>query len=320
MEGKKDKGGHMRAAVITEFGEPEKIKIVDLPEPVPGPGQVLVKVEASDITPSDTLTVDGGFVSASDPDNPYILGWDLAGTVVRSADGASRFSPGDKVIGWIYRSDEPAEGTQAEYVVIDEGALALAPQNATPAEASILPLNGNTAAQGLDLLDLQPGQTLAVVGAAGIMGGFATEIAKARGVNVLAIAFENDREFLTPRCAEFYATHDNLADDIRAKHPEGIDALFATAPLNPDISSILKPGGIAVSSVDFGSLANRDIKVRGLNASPDGEQLAELVRLVDEKAITLRIAQALPLEEASHAYELASQRGVRGRIVLTNTK
>jgi NADPH:quinone reductase len=132
MEGKKDKGGHMQAAVITEFGEPEKIKIVDLPEPVPGPGQVLVKVEASDITPGDTLTVDGGFVSASDPDNPYILGWDLAGTVVRSADGASRFSPGDKVIGWIYRSDEPAEGTQAEYVVIDEGALALAPQNAPP--------------------------------------------------------------------------------------------------------------------------------------------------------------------------------------------
>ena len=129
------------------------------------------------------------------PPGRYVLGWDVAGTVDRVGPGDVGLTPGDPVIGlthWL----STRVGTQAEYAVLDAATLAPSPVGLTAAEASTVPSNALTADQALDLLALTAGQTLAITGAGGGVGGYAVELARDRGITVLGVGSDQDREFL----------------------------------------------------------------------------------------------------------------------------
>ena len=172
----------MTSIVINHFGDPDVLELTDLPVPEPGPGQVRVRVGATAVHPVDLFVRSGPppFL-LGDGEPPYVLGWDLAGTVDATGAGADRFQPGDAVVG-LSRWFDSHTGTNADLVVFDESWLAPAPTSVSVAEAATLPLNAVTADRALDLLGLRTGQTLVVTGAAGAVGGFAVEMAARRGL------------------------------------------------------------------------------------------------------------------------------------------
>ena len=190
----------MRAVGFTEFGDPSVLHIVTVPKPSPGPGQVLVKVAAATVNPTDLGFRAGGRALPPGVEPPYIAGMDLAGVIdavgldVTGPDGTS-WQVGDRVMAAVSPS-VPGGGAQAEYVAVAEDALARVPDGWSLEEAATLPMNGLTVRNALDLLALPPGSTLAVTGSAGIVGQFALQLGRHEGLTVIGDAAPAEIELI----------------------------------------------------------------------------------------------------------------------------
>src|SRR5215472_358271 len=159
----------MRAVGVSTFGDPDVLRIVELPVPEPGQGEVRIKVAAATVNPSDCAMRAGVFGPPPRGDGPpYVAGWELAGVVDAAGPGAG-WSPADRVFA-IVLPYVTGRGAQAEYVVVPADSVARVPDGLSLAEAATLPMNGLTARLALDKLALPPGQTVAVTGAAGAVG------------------------------------------------------------------------------------------------------------------------------------------------------
>ncbi|MFJ4098126.1 NADP-dependent oxidoreductase [Amycolatopsis japonica] len=309
----------MRAVVVRRFGGPEVLEFAEVPVPEPGIGQVRVKVAAAGVNPVDAGTRSGFLTEAGivPPREVLGIGWDVAGTVDAVGDGVTGFATGDSVIGL---QDRPsaALGTYAEFVVLDADALAAAPRTASPEEAATLPLNGLTAVQALDLLDLPPGATVLVTGAAGAVGGYAVTLAKARGFRVVAVAGSADEALVRGFGAEVFVPRgDFLADRVRAVIPGGVDAALDTALLGLEVlDAVASRGRFVVFAAGAAPIPLRGIKVEHVWIRADGAALTGLAAMVDDGTLVLRVADTLPLSEAAKAHELLATGGLRGRLVL----
>lgn len=286
----------MRAAVMRTFGGPEVVEIADLPVPEPGSGQVRIKVAAAALNPVDVARRLGyAFTEAS----KLPLGADVAGTV--DAVGAdTQWSVGDEVVAL-------AIGSHAEYVVVDANSVAKVPATADAVHASTLPLNALTAAQALDLLELTDGQSLLVTGAAGAVGGYAVQLAGHAGVSVTALARTQDNELLR----SLGAAH------IAGEGEADFDAVLDAGALGEAALARVRDGGAYVGVLP-GSAPEpaRGVSTTAVQSYPDGARLAELVRLVDNGVLTLRVAETYPLAEAAKAHIRLAEGGLRGRLVL----
>ena len=306
----------MRAVGMTSFGGPEVLTVLRVPVPEPGQGQVRVRTEAACIHPVD-LFVRAGAASRMLPARPYyVLGWDSAGTVDAVGPGVTGFEVGDPVMGLLiwFRT---YIGTHAEFVVFDATALAPAPAGISPGEAATLPADALTAWQALDLLGLSAGDTLAVTGAAGAVGGFAVELAVRRGLHVLGIASPGDEPFVTGLGAAFVARSDDPAAAIRAVAPMGVHGVLDTASIAARALGAVRDGG-AVVVVAGGAQARpeRGIRVEGMAVRSDRTALGELSKLAESGELTLRVAATLPFEDASAGHSMLAKGAVRGRVVL----
>ncbi|MFD5247469.1 NADP-dependent oxidoreductase [Amycolatopsis sp. NPDC058340] len=309
----------MRAVVVRRFGGPEVLEFAEVPVPEPGPGQVRVKVAAAGVNPVDAGTRSGFLTEAGivPPCEVLGIGWDVAGTVDAVGDGVTGFATGDGVIG-VRDRPSAALGTYAEFVVLDVDALAAAPRMASPAEAATLPLNGLTAVQALDLLDLPPGATVLVTGAAGAVGGYAVALAEARGFRVVAVADTADEAVVRGFGAELFVPRgDFLADRVRSVVPGGVDAALDTALLGLEaLDAVANRGRFIVFAAGVAPLPLRGIEVDHVWVHADAAALAGLVAQVDDGTLALRVADTLPLGEAVKAHERLAAGGLRGRLVL----
>ncbi|GHE11874.1 NADP-dependent oxidoreductase [Streptomyces alanosinicus] len=294
----------MRAAVVRTFGGPEAVEIVEVPVPEAGARQVRIKVAAGALNPVDAAVRAGVFGGAG---KDLGLGWDVAGTV-DAAGVAAAWNVGDAVVALAPGLADPL-GSHAEYVVVDAGAVAVAPASVDAVHSGTLPLNGLTALQALDLLDLRPGGKLLVTGAAGAVGGFAVQLAAHRGIEVVGHARAGDEELVRSLGAARF-TSDGVA-------PGSVDAVLDAAVLGAPALEWVRDGGAFVAVRD-GVLpeAARGVRMENVWVRADGAQLAELVRLVDEGVLTLRVAQAYGLDEAAKAHARLAEGGARGRLVL----
>lgn len=295
----------MRAAVVRSFGGPEVVEIVETELPEPAARQVRIKVGASAVNPVDGATRAGVFGG----DGQIGLGWDVAGTV--DAVGADvSWSEGDKVVALNHGMGRPL-GAHAEYVVVDMDAVAASPKAVDTVHAATLPLNALTAVQALDLLELRQGQSLLVTGAAGAVGGFAVQLAARQGVSVTALARVGDEELVRSLGAERFTTSTNDAE------PGTFDAVLDAAVLGERALDRVRDGGALVGLMPNAAPAPvRGVRTAAVEVTADGARLAELVRLVDEGALTLRVAETYSLEEAAKAHVHLAEGGVRGRLVL----
>ena len=211
----------MRAVGVIEYGGPEALEVVGLPTPEAGPGQVRVRVRATAVSPTDTHVRAGTRAEqqAKTGPPPYVPGMDVAGVLDQIGEGAdTELEVGDQVMAMVV--PRGSHGAYSEYVVLSAESVARMPAGSSFAEASTLPMNGLTARLSLDQLNLQPGQTLAVTGAAGCYGGYMVELAKADGLRVIADSSEADEELVASFGADVIVHRgDDVADRIREHAP-----------------------------------------------------------------------------------------------------
>ncbi|MDT0392177.1 NADP-dependent oxidoreductase [Streptomyces dubilierae] len=294
----------MRAVVVNAFGGPEAVEVVRTEVPEPGARQVRIKVAAAGLNPVDAGVRAGVFGGAG---KRIGLGWDVAGTV-DAVGVAGSWRVGDEVVALDYGMVKPL-GTHAEYVVVDTDAVAPAPASVDAVHAATLPLNALTAAQALDLLELDPGQSLLVTGAAGAVGGYAVRLAAHRGIPVTGLARAADEGFVRSLGAG-HATGDTVAD-------RGFDAVLDAAVLGEPALAWVRDGGRYLGVIPQAEPAPvRGVRTGAVEVSADGARLAELVRLVDEGVLETRVAQTFALDDAAKAHARLDEGGLRGRLVL----
>lgn len=305
----------MKAVVYSAFGDPSVLSVEDVDLPKVGPRQVLVRVEAAAVNPADLAARAGAFGPMLPPGR-YTPGWDVAGIVAEIGPEVRGLQPGDPIVGmsdWLVTH----VGTHAEHVVLDAAALAPAPTSVPSVEAATLPANALTAVQALDLLDLRAGQLLAVTGAGGAVGGYALELARRRGWQVIGVGSAADEEFVTRLGAEFRDRADFADDPARGYAALRADGLLDTAVLGSPTLAAIRDGGTYVGLLPPAAPPpQRGIAVRTVSVRSDGAALRELVSLVDDDRLTLRVADTFTFGEAAQAHELLARPGTRGRPVL----
>jgi NADPH:quinone reductase len=307
----------MRAVGVTRFGGPEVLEIVELPVPEPGQGEVRIKVAAATVNPTDT-GLRAGLRAPDDRPPPYVPGMELAGVVDAVGPGSAGFRPGDRVMAIVL----PAHpGAQAEHVVVPADSMARVPDGIDLVAAATLPMNGLTVRLALDLLALRPGDTLAVTGAAGAVGGYAIELAAHEGLRVIADASPADADLVKSLGAHVVVERGaGLVPAIRRELPTGADALLDAAVIGAPVLGAVRDGGQIAAVRPFRADSERGITVRLVWVGEylhAGDKLAELAELAATGKLTLRVAAALPAEQAAQAHRRLEAGGTRGRLVLT---
>ncbi|MGW7330531.1 NADP-dependent oxidoreductase [Streptomyces sp. NPDC054840] len=297
----------MQAAVVTEFGGPERVVLAEAPVPRPAAGQLRVKVTAAGLNPVDGAVRAGIFGGAG---QRLGLGWDVSGEIDEIGAGVTGRSVGERVVGLHHGPVKPL-GTHAQYVVLDAAAVASAPTTVDAVAAAGLPLAGLTAARAVDLLGLAPGSSVLITGAAGVVGGLAVQLAVRAGLVVTALAGAGDEELVRSLGATGFVP--------RGAAPAGpVDGVLDAAVLGEAALGSLRDGGVYVGLIpNHAPAAERGVRVVEQEVAADGAHLARLVALVDEGALTLRVAGTFPLAEVAKAHAHLETPGVRGRVILT---
>jgi NADPH:quinone reductase-like Zn-dependent oxidoreductase len=311
----------MRAVGVTEFGGPEALHVVDVPEEHAGPGEVRLRVTAATVNPTDTYAVLGAY-AGRDPvkQPPWVPGMDVAGVVDEIGEGvATGLSVGDAVMGVVVPSG--AHGGYRESLVLPADSVVRAPKNASDVEASTLPMNGLTARLALDLMALRPGQVLAVTGAAGAFGGYVVQLAKADGLTVVADASEADEQLVRDLGADVVVRRgDDVAERIRERFPDGVDGLADGAVLDALVLPAVGDGGRMTTVRGYRGDGTDRVQVLPTLVRRVARDRAALDRLreqAEQGVLTLRVARTFPAEQAAEAHRLLARGGVRGRLVLT---
>ncbi|MFW3172733.1 quinone oxidoreductase family protein [Geodermatophilus sp. CPCC 206100] len=306
---------------MTEFGGPEALHVVDVPDEPLGPGQVRLRVTAATVNPTDTYVRNGVYAQRDEVERfPYVPGMDAAGELVEiGPDVDSDLQVGDRVMAIVLPSG--SHGGYREDLVLPSGSVARVPKGTSDAEASTLPMNGLTARLALDLMALEPGQVLAVTGAAGAFGGYVIQLARHAGLTVVADAAEADEQLVRDLGADVVVRRgDDVADRIRERYPDGVDGLADGAVQNELVLPAVRDGGTVATVRGYAGDGQRGLRVHPVGVRTYAEEagtLDGLRQLVEEGVLTLRLARTLPAEEAAEAHRLLERGGVRGRLVIT---
>lgn len=311
----------MKAIGLTEFGGPEVLKVVNLPEPEPGPAEVRIRVHAVAVNPTDITFRSGGRAAQlADRAAPYIPGMDAAGVVDKLGENSDgRLAVGDHVIAYVIPFG-PHGGSYAEKVVVTAASVVPAPSGASFAEASTLLLNATTARLSLDALALPPAATVAVVGGAGAVGGYAIQLAKADGLTVLADVAPADDKLVRSLGADMVVDgRGDVAARIRSQLPDGARGLIDTAALDARALPAVADGGGLVTLKGWTGPSERGIMIHPVSSFGSATNTAlfdQLRSQAQNGVLTLRVADVLPATMAAEAQRQLTAGGVRGRLVL----
>jgi NADPH2:quinone reductase len=306
----------MRTCEVTAFGGPEVLEPGERPDPVAGTGEVVVRIRAAAVNPTDIGTRSGsGRARMPELRPPFVLGWDLAGEVAEVGEEVTRYSVGDRVCGMIpFGRIGGRVGAYAEMAAVDPEWLAPVPEGVSFEEGSTLPLNSLTAAQALDFFDLEPGSRLLVTGASGGVGGYAVRLALEVGLRVVAMAGRDDEDWVRELGASEVLPR---GADLSAIDPP-LDGVLDAVPLGPALAAPpLRDGGTAVfTRPPHPPEPERRMRFETVWVRPDAEKLAEMAGKLAAGVLRTRVARVLPLEQAADAHRLAEAGGLHGKVVL----
>jgi NADPH:quinone reductase-like Zn-dependent oxidoreductase len=302
-----------KAVRYDKFGGVEVLKVVEVPRPIPGGGQVLVQVKAAGINPGEATIRTGALNERWPSTFPSGQGSDLAGVIAELGDGVAGFEIGDEVIGWV-----DTRSSQAEYAVVEATQLTRRPSEVSWEEAGGLFVVGTTAYATVRAVDLAPGDTVVVSGAVGGVGSLAVQLARLAGATVIGLASETNHEWLADHDITPVAYGDGVADRIRAAADGPIDAFIDT--FGADYVELALSLGVDPQRIDtianFPAIEKYGVKGDGSATAASSDVLAELAGLIDTDQLELAIAAVYPLDEVRAAFTELERRHTRGKIVL----
>jgi NADPH:quinone reductase-like Zn-dependent oxidoreductase len=307
----------MRAIRQEVLGGPEVLKEVEIERPEPGPSQLLVRVHAAGLNPSDWGH--RAFPVFLGPP-PFTLGWDVSGVVEATGFGVTLFKPGDEVFGMLPYPH--GAGSHAEYVTGPARAFASKPRNVDHVRAGALPLAALTAWQALnDTAQLAAGQRVLIHAAAGGVGHLAVQIAKARGAYVIGTASAGHHDLVRDLGADEMI--DYRTTDFAAAASD-VDVVLNSITGDYPARSLrtLRPGGVLVSLLPFGSEVPAEAAKLGVRAElmlveHDHAGMTDIAGLVTQGKLRPVIAATFGMAEAAKAHELGETSHVAGKLVLT---
>jgi NADPH:quinone reductase-like Zn-dependent oxidoreductase len=306
----------MKAVAIHRYGGPEVLKYEDVPRPEPKEDQLLVRVIAAGVNPVDAMVRSGIFDKEGKRAFPIILGGDVAGIVEKVGSKVTKIRTGDAVFAYVSLENT---GGYAQYALVTEREAAQKPKSLSYVEAAAVPVVAMTAWQALvDAAKLGAGQTVLIHGGSGGVGSFAIQIAKARGAKVIATASTANQDFLKQLGADVTIDYTRQNFEDVAKNVDVVLDSIGRDTLARSYG-VVKKGGIIVSLVarpDQSELEKHGIRGAALDVEPNGEELAAIGKLIDDKKIKVIVSQTFPLSEAIKAQQQVATGHTRGKIVL----
>jgi NADPH:quinone reductase-like Zn-dependent oxidoreductase len=299
----------VRAVVLSSFAGIDGLELSEVAAPTPGDGEQLVHVRAASLGPWDLANAAGAFVGmGGSSEFPQVQGWDFAGET----------DDGRRVLGFV---PQPwmGVGALAEQMSVPGAILTPLPDRLGFPEASALPVCALTARLLVDAVAVGDGDVVLVTGAAGMVGGFAVQLATGRGARVVAGVRDGDADEARRLGAEVaFDTANELASAIRGEWREGVDACIDTVGLGANGMGCIRDDGAFVTSVPTAVPDGaRGIAPETVQVQPDAGALAELADLAAAGELTVRVAEVLSLERFRDAYGRLASGGLRGKVVLT---
>jgi len=300
----------MKAAVIHAYGSPDELIFEDMPDPSPGPGEVLIRTAATSINPLDVKMRSGAVKEYFPVSFPAILGWDVSGTVEKVGTGVKNFTKGDKV----FAQTAQADATRCVVKVAD---LARVPDGMDLVSAAALPTVTTTGAELAALaLEGKKGGTLLVTGAAGNVGRSAVFVAKEKGATVIAGVRKGQIEEARALGADRILA---LDDETAVAGLELLDAIADTVngPTATELIGKLKQGGVfaSVLSAPTNAAEYPSISVKTMQVKADPRVLSHMAEAVRSGRLSIPLGQRFALKDANKAHA-AAEKGAAGKILL----
>lgn len=311
----------MKAIAIQSFGGPERLAIMEIAQPRPAAGEILIRTVAAGVNPVDWKLREGSLATLPHA-FPLIPGWDVAGVVDELGEGCHRFRKGERVFAYA-RKPFLQWGTYAECVVVPERHAAAMPANLLFEEAAAVPCAALTAHQALARAGISRGATLLVLNGSGGVGHFALQLAKIAGARAIATTGPRNQEFVLNQGAEAAIDHtrDELVAAVKARFPDGVDIVLDAIGGDPLAHALdaVKPGGVVVSvagQLDPSAVAARGARFERISSEPSGEQLELFAAHAKRKTLRPHVQTIVPLERAADAQNESRAGHVRGKLVL----
>lgn len=304
----------MKAIRYHDYGSSDVLRLEEIPQPEPGPGQVRVAVHAAGLNPADWKVRAGKVKHFVPLTFPAIPGGDIAGVVDAVGEGVTGFRAGDAVFAMT-----GLLGGYTQCAVIAEAQVARIPSNLDFVHAAGVPLASLTAWQALvEAAGVKPGQTVLIHAAAGGVGSFAVQIAKHLGAEVIGTASAANHEYVRSLGAKRCIDYDAAPFETQVEPVDVVLDLMG-GEIGLRSMKVVKPGGVLVSVSGAPQLPPLDDQGRrnaGVFVKPRGDQLAQIAKLIEKNIVRTTVAAVFPLEQAAKAQDLVAQGHVRGKIVL----
>ena len=302
-----------RAVKYDKYGGIDVLHIEEVPVPVPGKTQALVRVCAAGINPGEASIREGLFAKQWPATFPSGQGTDFAGIVEKVGENVKDLAPGDEVIG--FTNDR---ASQAELVLVEATQLVRRPAGVSWEQAGSLFVVGTTAYAAVNAVALKPGDTLVVSGAAGGVGSVVVQLAVNAGAKVIGLASETNHPWLANHDVIPVTYGEGMADRIRRASGGHVDAFidtFGGGYVELALELGVTPDRID-TIIDFKAAGKYHVKTAGNSDGGRPEVLAELARMIDEGELEIPIARVYHLDEVRDAYQELAKRHTHGKVVL----
>ena len=310
----------MRALHVPAAGE--KPQIGDLPVPAVTAGAVLIRVKAAALNPIDNVIAAGYLTGMLPHEYPLVLGRDAAGIVEAVGADVEHVQAGDEVFGHVLLAPPVQAGTLAEYAVLPAAAVALKPAGIDFVQAAALPLAATAAAQAVDAIDPQPGQTVLINGASGGVGAYAVQLLAARGVTVIATGTAADRLTGLGATAVVDRAAGPVAEQVLAAYPGGVDALinlFGNTTADVPLAAVRSGGKVATLTqapdAEAGSAAG--VSVAPIMAAAVREVTEPLAEQAAAGTLTVDVGSVITLDEALDGLATIAAGHAKGKTVVS---
>lgn len=294
--------------VFNDFGGPENQDLIDRPAPQPGPGELAVKVRAAAVNPVD-WKIRSGWLGTDLP-RPAPMGQEIAGVVTDVGQGVEGFAVSDEVLA----PAAPGYGAFAEDTIVRATDAVAKPEEISFADAATIPVAAATAYDATHQIELEPGQTLLILGAGGGVGLMAAQIARVHQFTVIAVASQAKREIIESTGATFVPSGPGVAEHVRQVAPKGVDlivdlvggdALRQIADLVSDPSRIISAADPATATELGGSAMKRT-----------AEAMAKITEVIEYNLVDPHVSALYPLDHAGEAIAAVETGHSTGKTVI----